>query len=238
MFSIIIPTKNEEQYLPFLLKSLKKQTFLPKEIIVADAGSNDQTRQIAFSFGCQVVDGGLPGPGRNRGASVAKESWLLFFDADVELDDPTFLKRASQELEKKKFDIATCNIFPLSHRRIDHFSHCFYNFYARACQPLMVHAPGFCIFIKRDLHESIGGFDENIVFCEDHEYARRASKKGRFGFLSNRFHVPVSTRRFDHDGRLTIMKKFFGGELHLLLRGPIRDNRFHYELDYKKNKRI
>jgi glycosyltransferase involved in cell wall biosynthesis len=36
MLSIIIPTFNEEKFLPYLLKSLKEQTFKYFEIIVAD----------------------------------------------------------------------------------------------------------------------------------------------------------------------------------------------------------
>ncbi|MCK4891044.1 MAG: glycosyltransferase family 2 protein, partial [Candidatus Pacebacteria bacterium] len=35
MLSIIIPTKNEEKYLPKLLRSIKKQSFKDYEIIVA-----------------------------------------------------------------------------------------------------------------------------------------------------------------------------------------------------------
>jgi len=46
MLSIIIPTLNEEKFLPHLLKSLKDQTFKDFEIIVADNNSTDITRSI------------------------------------------------------------------------------------------------------------------------------------------------------------------------------------------------
>jgi glycosyltransferase involved in cell wall biosynthesis len=74
--SIIIPTKNEEQNLPVLLAALRAQTLfqrLPQEIeiIVADAHSTDATRALAIQAGARVVDGGMPGPGRNRGAEAA-----------------------------------------------------------------------------------------------------------------------------------------------------------------------
>ena len=39
MISIIIPSLNEEKYLPLLLDSIKKQNFKDCEIILADAGS-------------------------------------------------------------------------------------------------------------------------------------------------------------------------------------------------------
>ena len=41
--SIIIPTYNEEEYLPKLLESIKSQDFTDYEIIVADAQSDDNT---------------------------------------------------------------------------------------------------------------------------------------------------------------------------------------------------
>ena len=47
IFSIIIPTYNEEEYLPVLLDSIKEQDFNDYEIIVADANSSDRTREIA-----------------------------------------------------------------------------------------------------------------------------------------------------------------------------------------------
>src|SRR5437870_493328 len=81
--SIIIPSLNEEQSLPLLLQSIKKQTIQPKEIIVADAFSTDKTRSIAKKFNCTVINGGLPGKGRNAGAKVATQDILLFLDADV-----------------------------------------------------------------------------------------------------------------------------------------------------------
>jgi glycosyltransferase involved in cell wall biosynthesis len=76
--SIIIPTKNEETCLPKLLDSIKSQDFPDYEIIIADANSTDKTREIAKSYGCIVVDGGLPAVGRNRGAEVANGEILLF----------------------------------------------------------------------------------------------------------------------------------------------------------------
>ena len=49
--SIIIPTYNEEEYLPKLLESIKSQDFTDYEIIVADAQSDDNTREIAKENG-------------------------------------------------------------------------------------------------------------------------------------------------------------------------------------------
>ena len=114
MLTIVIPTKNEEEFLPKLLDSIRKQTLQPAEIIVADAGSTDRTREIAKAYGAKIIEGGMPGPGRNRGAVNAKTEFLLFLDADVELRDPEFLEKAIGEMKERKLDLATCDVFPLS----------------------------------------------------------------------------------------------------------------------------
>ena len=52
MLSIIIPSLNEEKYLELLLASIKKQNYKDFEIILADAGSNDATIDIAKKYNC------------------------------------------------------------------------------------------------------------------------------------------------------------------------------------------
>lgn len=234
MLTVVIPTKNEEQTLPALLFSLRAQTLQPTEVIVADACSTDRTREIAASFGARVVDGGLPGPGRNRGAEAARTDLVLFLDADVQLDDPQFLERAVGEMIERELDLATCDVQPLSSTVRDRVMHRAYNAYVRAVRPLMAHAPGFCMLVRRSLHNEIGGFDETVTFCEDHDYARRAARHGRFGFLS--LSIPVSVRRLDRDGRMQIAVKFALAELHLATLGPIRHEWFNYSFGHTKEK--
>jgi len=237
MLSIVIPTKNEEEYLPNLLKSIKQQTFQPDHIIVADAGSTDHTREIAKSFGARVVKGGMPSVGRNRGAVCADSELILFLDADVELRDPEFLEKSVGEMIERKLDLATCDVFPLSDAHVDHFMHKAYNSYARAWGSLFPHAPGFCLFVRREKHKAIRGFDESVTFCEDHDYAQRLCKKGTFGFLKST-KIPVSIRRLDRDGRMNIAMKYLLAEVHLALLGPIRHKKFNYTFGHKKNRSL
>ncbi|MBM5789476.1 glycosyltransferase [Candidatus Parcubacteria bacterium] len=232
MLTIVIPTKNEEAFLPNLLESIRHQTFQPDAVIVADAYSTDRTREIAQAYGATVVDGGLPGLGRNRGAAGANTALILFLDADVELRDPYFLEKSVGEMLERKLDLATCDVFPLSDDLVDHFLHTAYNNYARAWGSLYPHAPGFCMFVRREKHQCIGGFDEGITFCEDHDYAQRLKKIGTFGFLKS-IKIPVSIRRLDRDGRMNIAIKYMLAELHLAFLGPIRDNRFKYAFGYE-----
>lgn len=231
--SIVVPTKNEEDYLPRLLRSLKLQTFQPIEVIVADAGSSDRTCEIAKQYDAIVVEGGLPGPGRNRGAEAANGDLVFFFDSDVELIDKDFLKKAIEEFEEKGFDIATCDVLPLDGNKYDVFSHRVYNKYVRLIGTRHAHAPGFCLLAKRQFHYQIGGFDEKILFCEDHHYAQRACREGSFGWLSNTS-INVSTRRQRRDGRFNMGMKYILAELHMIFLGPIKHNKFNYTFGHSK----
>ena len=56
-------------------------------ILVADAQSTDKTRAVVESFrdrlNLEIIEGGLPSIGRNRGAQQADTRYVLFVDADV-----------------------------------------------------------------------------------------------------------------------------------------------------------
>jgi glycosyltransferase involved in cell wall biosynthesis len=233
--SVIIPTKNEERCLPALLKQLKEQTLQPFEVIIADAKSEDRTVEIAKRSGAKVVDGGLPGPGRNAGARAAKGDLLLFLDADISLNDPHQLQRAVHQFEKRALDIATVDIAPANGNSYDRFSHKIYSVYVRLWGSRNAHAPGFFILVRRSLHNTIEGFDETVLFCEDHDYAKRGSKKGKFGILED-VPVHVSVRRMDRDGRMNIAIKFLLAELHLIFLGPIRHDKFNYTFGHNLEK--
>ena len=230
MLSIIIPTLNEAKFLPNLLASLQKQTFKDFEVIVADNHSTDTTRLIAQKAGAKIIDGGLPAVGRNNGAKIAQGERLLFLDADVVLP-PDFLKEAEKEINNSDFSAASCFIKPLSEKKIDKFLHNIVNLYFRATEGILPHAPGFCIFVKKEIHELIGGFDEKIKLAEDHDYVFRISKIVNFGFLRS-VQIPVSVRRLDKDGRFNISVKYLAVEVHLIVSGPIYTNIFNYKFGH------
>lgn len=229
--SIIIPAKNERDFLPELLSSIKQQTLQPYEILVADAGSTDGTQEIARSFGARVISGGLPGPGRNRGASAAIGEILLFLDADVTLPQKDFLEHALREFTERKLALATADVLLTEGTCYDKITHALYNAYVRLWGSAHPHAPGFCIMVRKEMHDAIGGFDETVTFCEDHDYAHRAAQRGSFGFL-NSVRIGVTTRRQERDGRFSMGVKYLLAEMHILFIGPIRHDRFKYGFGY------
>lgn len=227
MISIIIPTLNEEKYLPLLLESIKNQSFKDYEIIVADAGSIDNTKKIAKKYGARVVKGGMPGVGRNSGAKIAKGEYIFFLDSDV-IVPIDFLSNAYNEMKKRDLGVATCKFLPLSNLLIDRLMHGFANISIKLMQSFNPRAAGFCIFISKDVFKKIKGFDETLYLAEDHDLVQRASKIKKFGVLKSTY-MEVSVRRLDKEHRLTLLKKYFLVEANLLMRGKIRKKIVDYE---------
>ncbi|GHU07099.1 hypothetical protein FACS189431_1120 [Alphaproteobacteria bacterium] len=119
-FSIIIPTLNEEKFLPVLLTDLAEQSWADFEVIHVDGGSDDRTNTIAKRFAKQLklkqvmTDKKNVSHQRNLGAEVANGEWIIFMDADVGLS-PDFLlflryRIAKNGKKKKPFDVFSCQI--------------------------------------------------------------------------------------------------------------------------------
>jgi len=233
MLSIIIPTLNEEEYIPRLLESIKKQSFTDYEIIVADAASTDKTLEIAQSHWCRIVEGGLPGRARNNGARVAQGEFLLFLDADVILP-ADFLQKALDEFKKKKLDIASFPMDLYPSQPFSQFSSNFYNHYIIFMQNVQPCA-AVGILVKKDMFEKLHGFDETIKLAEDYDLARRAVKSGTFAILRS-VKLLTSNRRFVRDGWVVMIGKLMLAELHSVFIGPIRSDIFRYRFNHYKDK--
>jgi len=235
MLSIIIPTLNEEKYLPFLLEEIKKQNFDGYEIIVADGGSEDKTTEIARNYGCKIVTGGSPAKGRNEGAKIAQGKIFLFMDADNIFLPQNFLKNLLEEFEERNLDVASFSICPQGNG-FDKIAYRTYNQFVNLTQKFVAHATN-SVLVKKKIHQKIGGFDEEIKIGEDHEFAKRASKIGKFGFIKTE-PVLTSTRRFARDGRFKTYLKYVLAGFHMFFCGKVKSDIYHYRFNaYSKNKK-
>lgn len=86
--SVVIPAFNRARQLPACLDSVLSQTLMPREIIVIDDGSTDDTHQVAMSYVSQGVrcfrnekSGGAQAA-RNIGICNARHDWIAFQDSD------------------------------------------------------------------------------------------------------------------------------------------------------------
>lgn len=233
MLSIITPTLNEEDYLPLLLESIKKQNFTDCEIIIADGGSKDRTIEIAKNYGCKITLGGSPAKGRNEGAKIARGDLFLFVDADSTLPSH-FLSKLIKEFEKRKLDLASFPIYPQGNI-IDKICYGIYNYWSWISQKFLPHATQ-TVLVKREIHQKISGFDEEIKIGEDHAYARAGAKFGKFGFLS----MPpllTSARRFEREGRLKTYLTFLLAGFYMMIFGNVKSDIFKYRFPHQLTKK-
>ena len=88
--SVIVPCLNEANLLGQCLQSLKNRTGV-KEVIVADGGSTDQTRDIALKAGAMVVKS-LKGRGLQieKGIKAATADVIIIMHADCEAKSGVF----------------------------------------------------------------------------------------------------------------------------------------------------
>lgn len=222
MVSIIIPTYNEELYLPRLLASIEAQDYKDHEIIVADNDSSDRTRAVARTHGARVVKGGVPGVARNRGAEAARGDLLLFVDADTVLPEG-FISRIVARFEKDFIDICVPWIRPIDgtnpiYRTIFQFSNTFF----KVMEAIQPQGLGICILVTRRLHRRIGGFSEKVRVSEDFDYINRASLVGRFRVYPHVF-VYHSVRRYKAEGVGNLVQKQFKSGFIYLFTGRAYD---------------
>lgn len=114
--SVVIPCLDSEAYLAAAIRSLLNQTCPPNEIIVADNGSTDRSREVARSFGDQVKVVEVPMRGASRarlaGAAMAQGDALMFLDAD-DLVGPETLASMVEALASGAGSIAVAPWFRL-----------------------------------------------------------------------------------------------------------------------------
>lgn len=201
MFTLVIPTLNEEELLPKLLESVKKQYLRPSEIIVADADSNDKTRGIAKSYGCKIVNGGRIAVGRNNGVRAASKEIVVMLDADSVIPNREFFNKTIGKFISKNADVASCFFLPSEKKIKYELPMVGVNAVKYISHKLKLNKVigGACIVTTKSAFKELKGFDEKIKAHEDNDYFDRAVKAG-MKFIIIRESIRTSTRRIERKG--------------------------------------
>ena len=174
--AVIVPTLNEAEALPGLLEHLSGHG---ADIIIVDAGSTDDTREVAKSAGARVIESERGrGLQLNAGARTTDADALLFLHADTTppgdftehvlgaLSDPDLLVGAF------RFDTGArttaMRILEAGTR----------------LRSTLLHLPygDQGLFCRRVAWQALGGFPESPVM-EDYEFVARARRAGRVRVL-------------------------------------------------------
>lgn len=193
--SAIIPARDEAENIPETVRRLRAIPEI-KEIILADGGSQDSTREVAEESGCKVLTGAVGRGAQMRlGAEHATGDVLLFVHADSWLPahagralldclrDPTvvaggFWKRFHNPPLSLRGSRWKCAVRLLLGRRI---------------------AGDQGLFVRRAALDAVGGVP-GIPLMEEFELCRRLRRRGRLALADAT--IVTSARRFQQLGIL------------------------------------
>ncbi|TAK88946.1 glycosyltransferase [Patescibacteria group bacterium] len=200
--SIVVPTLNEEKYLPDLAASIDAQTAPPLEVIAVDK-STDTTPQLIMSYGyTKVAQGQGVATARDQGFEVAKGDIIVSTDADSVLP-PTYI----EAVQRVFADPAVAAVFgpvylsdgPWIARLA---SRSLFSLFLRFS--LLIRRPnlnGMNFACRASAYRKTGGFNRKLITGEDVELGYRLQRQGRIVY-DPAVKVYTSARRVKGQGIL------------------------------------
>jgi len=237
--SIVIPTLNEEKYLPALLESLAMQKECEMDVIIVDGRSDDQTQAVAEHFIKNSTNPYLKARmllankrnisfQRNMGGYAAAHPLIFFVDADCAFPNGHSLVEIIEAFKKQKLDAAAGRVRSLEHYWLTNFYFYLFYLFIRIMQWFKPFAAGGFIMAKKNIFETLHGFDETIPLNEDGDFCRRAKLIGRFRILKK--WIYASGRRFEKQGYLKSGIMYLRIGAHRILKGEIHNpGQFDYQ---------
>lgn len=242
--SVVIPTRNEGknigEIIDMLLRALPAS--IEAQIIIANnSDPNDQTEKVV-----EILQTWYPGldlttintpcgvsNARNGGAAAAKHEYIFFLDADTRFA-PGTLRRALIYMMKERYDAAGFNFEPNTDNLADHVimavTNRYQNIVKHTSTPVCTAA---ALLVRKDAHESIGGFDPAMTFGEDSDYAQRLVRGGKkFGIIPEK--VVFDMSRFASVSRARFIQLHIKTALHYVLTGKPAPEMVQ---EYQKNRK-
>ncbi|HUI30864.1 MAG TPA: glycosyltransferase [Candidatus Acidoferrales bacterium] len=216
--SIIILTYNQLKYTKITLDSIRKHTKVPYEIIVVDNASSDGTVEyLKTQRDLQIIlneeNLGFPA-GCNQGIERANGDYIVLLNNDVVVPN-NWLEGL---VECAESDPKTGVVGPMSnwisgyqleknftYKRVSQLDE-FAADYRRRNRKRWIEVPriaGFCMLIKKDVIDKIGGLDTayGMGNCEDDDFCVRSNLAGFRNFIAGDVFVHhFGSKSFMNDG--------------------------------------
>jgi len=204
--TIVIPCKNEENYIPYLLTHLRNQMIGSTRIIIADC-STDNTRDVIQvtkgNLNVEIIDGGPVSIAKNNGAKLVTTPYILFIDADVRFFKNTVIRDAVNKIESKNLDLIGLNIKCYDQDLRAKIGFTAFNLINHTLKFFSPFAVGAFMLTRRDRFEGFGGFPENLSTSEDYFLSKKYNPRK---FRIVRHHFGQDSRRFKKMGYMGMGK--------------------------------
>ena len=204
--TIVVPCKNEENYIHHLLNCLRQQDIGDTRVIIADC-STDNTRQVikdnSIGLNVEIIEGGPVSIAKNNGARLVTTPYILFIDADVRFFKNNVIQDVVDKIESKNLDLVGLNIksYDKDPRAMIGFTT--FNLINHTLKYFSPFAVGAFMLTRRDKFEEYGGFPEQFSTSEDYFLSRKYSPK-KFKIVKH--HFGQDSRRFKKMGYLGMGK--------------------------------
>jgi glycosyltransferase involved in cell wall biosynthesis len=204
--TIVVPCKNEENYIHHLLDSLRSQNIGDTRVIIADC-STDATRQViknnSIGLNVEIIDGGPVSIAKNNGAKLVTTPYILFIDADVRFFKDTVIQDSVNKMELKNLHLIGLNIKCYDKDIRAKIGFTAFNLINHTLKFFSPFAVGAFMLTRKDKFEEYGGFPENFSTSEDYFLSRKYSPK-KFRIIKH--HFGQDSRRFRKMGYMGMAK--------------------------------
>ena len=204
MVSVIIVVYNGEKYIEDAIKSVLNQTYKNIELIVADDGSTDSTREIVKKYKDIVYvyqENKGEGSARNLGIEASKGEYLAFLDADDLYTNDKIEKQLNILLNNDDIDVVYNDLKVVDEnlnflnilksegvydKRQDLLANIIYR--------QVIQGP-ICMMMRRKCIEGIK-WSEKLIYTVDYEYIMKLAFKYNFKYLEEPLYI---YRRHGHN---------------------------------------
>jgi glycosyltransferase involved in cell wall biosynthesis len=189
--TVVIPSYNYAGFVDRAVRSVLEQTVPPREVIVVDDGSSDDTLDVLRQFGAAVRVERQENRGvastRNRGAALATSELLAFLDADDEWLPEKLERQLAAFEEEPDVGLVHCAV-----RVVDVDGQLLtVHDDGRAgwlAEDLLLHKPAVVMpastgIVPTAVFRSVGGFDERLSTAADWELCLRIALRCRVAFV-------------------------------------------------------
>lgn len=186
--SVVIPCLNNAAVIGEQLEALAQQRWNREwEVVVVDNGSTDDTVAVVERHSAklprvrvlQATQKRSAAHARNAGVAAACGRAIAFCDADDRVG-AGWLSAMGNALDRHSFVAARLDIAELNPPQV---AQTVKNPQAEGLQrvdypPHFCHASGASLGVRREAHEMVGGFDEDLPYLEDTDYCLRLQRSG------------------------------------------------------------
>lgn len=200
--TIVVPCKNEEDYIGYLLESLAEQRIGDTQVIIADA-STDNTRKIIrkrskeLGLNVKIIKGGPVSEAKNNGAKLVKTPYILFIDADVRFFKDTVICDAVYTFEQDNLDLLGLYIKCYDNDFRAKVGFTLFNIINAVMQHFIPFAVGAFMLTRKDRFDELGSFPSRYETSEDFFLSKMYDVK-KFKILNHYF--GQDSRRFKKMG--------------------------------------